>query len=74
MKQAPVTCKSCRAWLEEQGKQTYADATKASPEGEDNEPVPNQEPEQKNIGSVVWTSKGPALPGSPAYKLRSKRS
>jgi hypothetical protein len=72
MKQAPVTCKSCRAWLEEQGKETYADATKASPK--DNEPVPSQEPENKNIGSVVWTSKGPALPGSPAYKLRSKRS
>jgi hypothetical protein len=68
-----VTCKSCRAWLEEQGGQTYADVIKAFPEEEDNESVASKEPE-KNRGTVVWTSKGPALPGSPAYKLRSKHS
>lgn len=73
---AKVTCKSCKAWLKDQGKQTYAEIIEGSPEDAEDDKAGAtssiEGPPKRKPASYVWTKNGPALPDSPAYKLKSK--
>lgn len=78
LKKAKVTCKSCKAWLKQQGKQTYGEIIEESPEdaeeGKAGATSSIEGPPRRKLASYVWTKNGPALPGSPAHKQSLKGS
>ncbi|KAM0703174.1 hypothetical protein Q7P35_009112 [Cladosporium inversicolor] len=70
---APVTCESCKAWLEKNGKLTYGEVMDEVKELISKDDQKDEvAPVKRSRGSIVYTSKGPALPGSPATRRKPK--
>lgn len=75
-RQAPVTCESCKAWLEKENGLTYGDMMEGIKEllakDDQKDDVAPEKSVKRSRGSIVYTSKGPALPGSPAARRKPK--
>lgn len=64
-----MTCKSCKAWLTKNELHTYGDMMEMLKDDQKDEVAPEKSVKGSR-GSIVWTSKGPALPGSPATRRK----
>lgn len=73
---AQVTCKSCKAWLEKENGPAYGDTMedikKLLAEDDKKDDVAPEKSGKRSRGSIVYTSQGPALPGSPAARRKPK--
>ena len=75
-RQAPVNCKSCKAWLEKNKRLTYVDLidelNNDLAKDDQKDEVAPEKSVKRSRGSIVYTCKGPALPGSPATRRKPK--
>jgi hypothetical protein len=73
-RQAPVTCESCKVWLEKENELTYGDMMddikKLLAKDNKKDEANPEKSVKRSRGSIVYTSKGPALPGSPAARRK----
>jgi len=76
LRQAPVTCESCKAWLRKNKRITYGDLIdemiKVMAEEDEKDEAALEKSVKRSRGSIVYTSKGPALPGSPATRRKPR--